>query len=183
MSDALTTLMDMGKQYAEFCMRNDGSVRPAMFANSPDGILNFMPNDFHDEKAKDFFTNSARLICATYGATSVVMVLESWVKFGKQDEQDDTPPSEAFDRKEFIILTGETKGKKTTEFLPILRTDAGTFFGFGEFDSSKLEGFQGRFTEMLPPKKPTKEMQIVAHALLERIGVTKESLLSKHGRN
>ena len=180
MNDTLKPLMNEARKYAEFCMRNSGGLPPAMFAMSEDGLMTFLPKDFQDEKAKDSFTTTGRLICAAYGATSVVMILESWAKFGNED---DTPPSEAFDRKEFIILVGETKGKKTTEFLPILRTDTGNFFGFGEFDSSQLEGFQGRFTEILPPKTPTKEMQTVAQAVLQVMGVTKTSLQSRLGRN
>ncbi len=182
--EALETLLHQARKYAEFSMRNIGHVPPTMLAMTPEGTLTFLPDGLEDEKAKTSFANTARMICVGYGATAVVMILESWATFAKQGKRlDDTSPSEAMDRKEFVVLMGETAGKKTTEFLPILRTDAGGFFGFGEFDSSGLEGFQGRFAEMLPPIKPDKQMREMAQMLLQAMGVTKNLLQPKHGRN
>lgn len=181
---ALAILLDEARKYAEFSMRNIGHVPPTMFAMTPEGTMTFLPDGLEDEKAKTSFANTARMICVGYGATAVVMILESWATFAKQGNSlDDTPPSEAMDRKEFVVLMGETIGKKTTEFLPILRTDAGGFFGFGEFDSSGLEGFQGRFAEMLPPIQPDQKMREMAQLLLQAMGVTKNLLQPKHGRN
>ena len=181
---ALEILLDEARKYAEFSMRNIGHVPPTMLAMTPEGTLTFLPDGLEDENAKTSFANTARMICVGYGATDVVMILESWATFAKEGKKlDDTPPSEAMDRKEFVVLMGETTGKKTTEFLPILRTDAGGFFGFGEFDSSGLEGFQGRFAETLPPIKPDKKMMAMAQMLLQVMGVKKSSLRSKPGRN
>ena len=87
------------------------------------------------------------------------------------------------DRKEFVILAGEATGKKTQVFLPIIRTDGGGFFGFGEFDSSGFDAFKGRFFEMLPPKKLDKQMRELAQAVLKAMGVTRVSLRPKTGRN
>ena len=137
-----------------------------------------------DDKAKTDFANAGRMICAAYEATAVVTVLESWMTFAKPGEPlDDTPPSEAFDRREFVVLIGEARDARVHSFLPIIRTDAGGFFGFGEFDSPSLEGFSGRFGQMLPPKVPTKEMRVVAQAVLTVMGITRESLNPKHGEN
>ncbi len=182
--DALKTLLEDAKNYAEFSMRNIGHVPPTMLAVTPEGTLTFLPDGLEDEKAKTSFANTARMICIGYGATAVVMILESWATFAKNGKRlDDTPPSEAMDRKEFVVLMAEAVGFKTTEFMPILRTDAGGFFGFGEFDSSQLNGFQGRFAETLPPIKPDKKRMEMAQTLLQVMGVTKSSLQSKPGRN
>jgi hypothetical protein len=40
------------------------------------------------------------------------------------------PTSEAFDRREVEVLTGETAERGEQRLLPIIRTDAGGFFGF-----------------------------------------------------
>jgi hypothetical protein len=47
------------------------------------------------------------------------------VTFAKPDKplDVDTPPSEALDRREFVILTGESRGQRKQRFLPIIRTD------------------------------------------------------------
>ena len=95
----------------------------------------------------------------------------------------ETPPSEAFDREEFVVVMGETLGRKTQRFLPILRTDAGGFFGFGEFDAMKFDGIEGRFAGMLPPEATTPEMRAVAQALLATIGITRDALQPKLGNN
>ena len=96
----------------------------------------------------------------------------------------DTLPSEAFDREEFVVVMGETQGRKTQRFLPIIRTDAGGFFGFGEFDASKFEGgIEGRFAGMLPPKETTREMREMTLAVLTVMGVTREALRPKLGNN
>ena len=164
--------------YAEFAMKNSGQVPTTMLAVTPQGLLHFLPESLADETAKNNFAEIGRLICAAYGATCMVMILESWVTMAKPDEalDMDTPPSEAFDREEFVVVMGETFGRKTQRFLPILRTDAGGFFGFGEFDASKFNGIEGRFAGMLPPKKATRETREMTKAVLAAMGVTLKSL-------
>ena len=106
------------------------------------------------------------------------------MKFAKEAAPlDDTPPSEAMDRKELVILVGEATGKKTQVFLPIIRTGAGGFFGFGEFGSIRFGGFQGRFSEILPPTKPDKRAREMAQLVLTAMGVTKSFLRTMNARN
>jgi hypothetical protein len=92
-------------------------------------------------------------------------------------------PSEAFDRQEIVLLLGEMVGSSEPRVLPIIRTDAGGFFGFGERDSSLLHKFQGRFAQMLPPKRPTAKGREAARALLAAMGITEEHLRGDAGRN
>ena len=174
----LDSLTAYAEGYAEFAMKNSGQVPTTMLAVTPQGLLHFLPESLADETAKNNFAEIGRLICAAYGATCIVMILESWVTMAKPDEalDMDTPPSEAFDREEFVVVMGETFGRKTQRFLPILRTDAGGFFGFGEFDASKFNGIEGRFAGMLPPKKATRETREMTKAVLTAMGVTLKSL-------
>ena len=67
---------------------------------------------------------------------------------------------------------GETASQKKHKFLPIIRTDAGGFFGFGEFDGPSFDHLRGRFTGLLPPKVPDIEQRTLAKAVLARLGVT-----------
>ena len=78
---------------------------------------------------------------------------------------------------------GEAQGRKTQRFLPILRTDAGGFYWFGEFDALKFDRIEGRFAGMLPPQQPTPETRAMAQALLAAMGVTRDELLPKLGNN
>ena len=186
------------RSYAAFSIRNISRVAPMLLALSAEGEAHVLPATFGDAQSKDKFDNICRTICEAYDATAVVTILESRVKLAEEG----TPPSETFGReqlskkafgarksseasglKEFVILAGEATGTKTQVFLPIVRTGAGGFFGFGESDSIRFDGFQGRFSEMLPPQKPDKEMRKVAQAALKAMGVTRVSLQPKPGRN
>ncbi len=174
---SLDLLFARAQGYADFSMRKFRHVPPALFAATPKGDLCFMPHSLADVRAKDNFANTSRLICAAYSVTAVVMTVESWATFAKPGEPlDDTPPSEAFDRREFVVLIAETVGRKTQRMLPIIRTDAGGFFGFGEFDSSAFDGFEGRFAQILPPKVLNAEQRALAKAALAVMGVTDAAL-------
>ena len=181
----LDTLATYAEGYAAFAMKNIGRVPPTMLAISPEGLLHFIPESLEDERAKNDFANIGRLICAAYGATNMVMILESWMTMAKpgQTLDTETPPSEAFDREEVVVVMGETIGRQTQRLLPILRTDAGGFFGFGEFDAMKLDGIEGRFAGMLPPGKVTPETRAITRALLAAMGVTRDALQPKFGSN
>jgi hypothetical protein len=83
------------------------------------------------------------------------------------------PPSEAFDRREVVVLTGETVGHGEQRLLPIIHTDAGGFFCFGEHDGPKLD----------PLKRPSAEGRELARAMLAATGVTAEALRGNAGWN
>ena len=166
-------------------MRNIGHVPPALLADSPKGVIQFVPDSLKDVRAKDNFANTARLICLGYEVTAAVLVLEAWMKVAETGETLDMtePPSEAFDRREVVVLTGETVQHCKQVLLPIIRTDAGGFFGFGEHDGPKLDNFKGRFAQLLPPKQPGAEGIELARAMLAAMGITQEQLRGDAGRN
>jgi len=129
-----------------------------------------MPERMGDERAKDNFANTAALICIAHDASAVVVILEAWIKVAAPGETLDLtePPSEALDRREVVVLSGEARESKRQKFLPIIRTDGGGFFGFGESDLPEFDNFQGRFAGILPPRPPAKEMQAKARLLALR---------------
>ena len=110
--ETLDDLLAQAEQYANHSMRNLGRMPPTLFLIGPDGPRMFMPESLEDGAAKDAFATNSRLMCIAHAATSVVMAIEAWAKFAKPDEKfDETePPSEAFDRREFVILMGESHG-------------------------------------------------------------------------
>ena len=170
--------MARAEGYANFAMRKIGHVPPALIADSPKGPLHFSPSSLADERAKNTFANTARLICMGYSVTAAVLVLEAWITVAKPGEKLDLtePPSESIDRREAVVLTGEALGQQKQKFLPIIRTDAGGFFGFGESDGPNLDKLTGRFTQMLPPKKPPGEARKLAREMLVAMGVTEQAL-------
>jgi hypothetical protein len=113
-------------------------------------------------------------MCIAHAATSVVMALEAWVKYAKAGEKfDETEaPSEAFDRQEVVVLLGESRTGQKQKFLPIIRSDNGKFFGFGESEVPDMDEMKGRFAQLLPTKVPDEGIREVAKVMLKVKGVT-----------
>ena len=172
---SLEQLFARAEDYANFAMRRFGSMAPALFAATEKGELWFVPKNLHTTTGpRTTLPIRPGLSAQGYAATAVVMATESWVTIAEPGKPFDanTAPSEAFDRREFVVLMGETAGQKKQKLLPIIRTDAGGFFGFGEFESECFEGFQGRFAGLLPPKVPDASHRTLARAVLKTMGVT-----------
>jgi hypothetical protein len=112
-------------------------------------------------------------MCIAHAATACVMALEAWAKFAKPGEKfDETePPSEAFDRREFVVLMGESRSGQKQKFLPMIRSDNGKFFGFGESEAPMMDEMKGRFAQLLPTKVPDDAVRDVAKAMLKVKGV------------
>jgi hypothetical protein len=166
-------------------MRDIGRVPPSLLADSPTGFIHFVPGSFRDGRAKDNFANTARLICIGYEVTAALLVLEAWIKMAKPGETLDInePPSEAFDRREVVVLTGETFEHAEQRLLPIIRTNAGGFFGLGEHIGPKLDKFEGRFAHLLAPEPPSAKSVESARALLSVMGISRGALRGSGERN
>ena len=176
----LDDLLAQAEHYANYCMRNTGRVTPALFLVGPDGPLMFVPESLADEHAKDDFAAKARLLCIAHAASACMMTMEAWAKFAKPGEKFDMTeaPSEAFDRREFVILMGESCDGLKQKFLPIMRSGNGKFFGFGESEVPSGDEMKGRFAQILPPKVPDDGLRQVAKAMLKVKGVK----VAQHGK-
>ena len=183
----LDDLLGNAKHYAEYCMRGTGSLPPTLFLIGRDGKqIMLMPKNLADEKAKDDFATQSKLMAVACGATVAVMALEAWVKTAKPGEKFDMTeaPSEAFDRREVVVLMGESiaAGQKQ-KLLPIIRSDNHKFFGFGESTGSELKNIQGRFSQLLPTKVPDEGMRALALAMLKVKGVQQAMTGKVQGRS
>lgn len=179
----LDDLLGNARHYAEYCMRGKGNLPPTFLLIDADGRqVMFMPESLVDNQAKDDFATMSKLVAVATGATAAVMALESWMTVAKPGEDYDPTelPSEAFDRKEVIVLMGESfaEGQKQ-QILPIIRSGNHKFFGFGETEMSEMESIQGRFSQMLPTKAPSREMQMLAKIMLQAKGVGQPSRIRR----
>lgn len=154
-------------------MRNSGKMAPTLFLIGADGPLMFATASLADEEEKDAFATTARLLCVAHAASACVMALESWMKIATPGEELDLsePPSESFDRQEVIVLMGESHSGMKQKYLPIIRSDNGKFFGFGELEMPVLDKMEGRFAQILPPPAVTAEHRRLAKAMLKIKGV------------
>jgi len=80
-------------------------------------------------------------------------------------------PSEAFDRHEVVVLAGEDRNGQRQQYLPIIRSDNGNFFGFNEFKMPKFDTMEGRFVGILPPNVADDEHRTLAKVMLKVKGV------------
>ena len=173
--ETLDDLLAQAEHYANFSMRNMGRLPPTLFMIGPDGTMMFMPESMEDDNAKDDFATNAKLMCIAHGATACVMAMEVWTKFATPGEKfDETErPSEAVDRREFIVLMGESHTAQKQKFLPIIRSGNGKFFGLGESEVPEMDTMKGRFTQLLPTKVPDTDMRDLAKAMLQVKGVAR----------
>jgi hypothetical protein len=169
----LDDLLAQAEHYANYSMRNIGRVPPTLFLIGADGPVIFIPENLADERAKDDFATTARLMCIAHAASACVMTLEAWAKFATPGEKLDMTeaPSEAFDRRELVVLMGESRNGQKQKLLPIIRSDNGKFFGFGESDVPDMDEMKGRFAQLLPTKVPDDGLRQVAKAMLKVKGV------------
>jgi hypothetical protein len=165
----LDDLLAQAEHYANYSMQNSGRVPPTLFLIGADGPAMFIPENLTDESAKDDFATTARLVCIAHAATATVMTLEAWMKTATPAEKMDMtePPSEAFDRREVVVLMGESRDGQKQKFLPIIRIGDGKFFGFGESDVPVMDKMEGRFAQILPPKIADAGLREVAKAMLK----------------
>ena len=166
---SLDDLLARAEHYANYCMSGTGRVTPVLFLIGADGLLMFAPESLADTNAKDDFATSARLMCIAHAATVCVMVLEAWAKFATPGEKLDMTeaPSEAFDRREVVVLMGESRDGHKQRFLPIIRSGNGKFFGFGESEVPEMDTMKGRFAQILPAKIPDAAARALAKAMLK----------------
>jgi hypothetical protein len=172
-SNSPADLLARAEVFASFSMRMRNKVPPALIAVGPSGSIFFVPSTMDDVRAKDNFANVARLICIAHGATAAVLIIEAWMSVAAADGSLDlnVPPSEALNRREIVMLACETRGGCKHKILPIIRTDAGGFFGFGEDAGPYATSLQGRFTQILLPRMPSKARQEQARRLLAGMGI------------
>lgn len=160
-------------RYARFTMKKSGFLVPTMMAATEQGIILFSPDKLSDTGAKDDFANKVRLVTASYGASEIVLIVESWITKAKSDEPLDTltPPSESYDREEVVVLIGQAPQGNITNLLPIHRLGNGKFWNLSDAEDMPADSFEGRFAGLLPPKQSDEKTQQMGKVLLEAMGV------------
>lgn len=170
----LTALANQAADYAAHMMRANGSVPPTVIADTPEGYVFGMPSGLADEAAKDRFAEASRMLVVAFGATAIAMILEAWVRLpdasGHLDTE--TPPSQAPDRREMVVVMVEGNAGRANRFLPILRDPAGNFIGFGHHPAPDFTSAEGRFASLMPGTKPSPAEAERAKAALAAMGFT-----------
>jgi hypothetical protein len=165
----LDDLMAQAAHYADFCLRNSGSMSPTLFLIGNHGPTMLVPESMTNEQEKDDFANISRMMCIAHNASACVMAMEAWLKMAKPGESLDLtePPSAAIDRQEVLVLMGEERGRQRQQVLTIIRSGNGKFFGLTPADIPTSDRTTGRFTNILPPQGSDENMQALAQIILK----------------
>ena len=169
----LEPLARQATDYALHMMRTTGSVPPTVIADTDEGYVFCMPSELSDDAAKDRFAEVTRLFAIAQSARSLVMVMEAWARLPDANGHLDTetPPSQAADRKEVVVLMLEDHSKKATSLLPILRDAEGNFTEFGDPGPLLVGDPVGRFAGLMPRNKPSVREAAQARAALLALGM------------
>jgi hypothetical protein len=171
--EGLEPLAQQAKHYALHMMRTTGSVPPTVIADTAEGYVFCMPSELTDDDAKDRFAEVTRLFAVAQHARSLVMVVEAWARLpdanGHLDT--DTPPSQAPDRKEVVVLMLEDHSRNATIILPIVRDAVGAFTSFGDPGPMQFGESAGRFSGLMPRNKPSVREAAQAKATLMALGM------------
>jgi hypothetical protein len=160
--------------FADFHLRQNGRFPATYFLLGNKGTVIFQPDTMKDEDAKDRLALAVKLLCVAHAATAVVTVMEAWGKFAVPGEKLDLKeaPSEAFDRREIVMLVGESRERTIQKCLPIVRDGRGGYFGLGDDLVPPNASLTGRFApQFLPPLPPSPKQQKWAMKKLREEGL------------
>ncbi len=172
-SDKLDALARQAKDYALHMMRTAGSVPLTVIADTKDGYVFCVPGAFTDDAAKDRFADVARLVAVAHDACALALIAEAWASLpdarGHLDTE--TPPSQSPNRQEIVALMLEDGTRQGSMLIPIVRGWNGAFVGFGNTAPVAYGQSEGRFSGMMPPRKPGPEDRAKAAAILQALGL------------
>ena len=187
--EILTVMFQKAEAYARHYMNMQGTVRPAfMFTSAdPDGpagmIMHageFSPNEKHS------FQQTMRILCVAHNVSVGVFISEIWVtrrklKPGETVDPDmalDEMPSEALDREECVLLSGETWAGMECRLFKIIRHGNGKFFNLTPDEMPPLrekkgDKVSGQMAHLLAPGEAPAPIRNAARDLLRKLGLDK----------
>jgi hypothetical protein len=171
--DKLDSLARQAKDYALHMMRTAGSMPPTVIADTAEGYVFCVPGVFTDDAAKDRFADVARLLAVAHNASALVLIAEAWASLpdARGHIDTETPPSQSANRKEIIALMLEDGNRQGSMLIPIVRGWNEVFVGFGDTAPVAYGQSEGRFSGMMPPRKPGPDDRAKAAALLQALGL------------
>ena len=174
----LNEVVKQAVKYAEQSMKSIGHVPPTLLAQTPDGLIIHTPREMEDERHKNNFANTARMIAVAHDATAVAVILESWMTSAREGKPLDPsiPPAESPDRDECVVIQAEANGAAKTKFLSIQRNSNRKFTGFScDHPDLNKDEMQGRFVGILPPKQASLENKKMAKQVLMVMGIVTDN--------
>ena len=167
--ESLDDLFEYARHYAD-SLRKAGKFQPKFLILSSAGSVLSLQVNLSNAHAKRASVKIARVVSIAYAATAAAFIAEGWIS-----HTGNVKPSEAPDREEGFIITGETyadgKHKSLLSTLPLHKN-----VSRGNPKIIQSGGAQGSFANILPTKRPNAKLQSEAKKLLGQISITHEML-------
>ncbi len=177
---ALRARFDHDVRHAEATLLQDGYLAPMFAVTTGDGRLLPVMADFGSPEAKQACVNAVRLLCVAEDAVMAMHWAEAWLVVGELAPG--VSPGQSDRRVEAVLVSINGRigrdVKSLSSVREILRGPDGRATGLrplalpGGKKGSQVD-LGGPMSELLPPRLPTREQRLVAHAALERMGVLK----------
>ena len=154
--------MDFSEGAASQILHSLGRLMPAFLGIGADGPFTVLER----AEEKDAFADIIRLECIARHARMGVFIAEAWftvtvLEPGQSPQA--VRPSEDPSHRECVILHGEAAGVAgIARLLPILRDPRGGFSGLGKPEVYPEEDTGGRYSELLPRRRPSDYERVAA---------------------
>ena len=177
--ETLHDLLQQAEHYAEASMLSRGAVPLSLMVLAPEGLLVHATDKSDTNEQKKYFATVATVAAVAYKATAVAVIAESWVaglaERSEEDSSDVNAPSESSDRKEAVMIIGQSRSATTTRFLFIDRDNSGGFTGFGPSLLPDMDGgLEGHFSNLMPARETDDDDSLAAFRLLQSAGINIE---------
>jgi hypothetical protein len=114
--EALNELLAQAEIYAKRALAEKGEIAPTLFMHGADDTAMLRAQGLTDDRSKDKFAATARLMCLAHAANATVFVSEGWMAVAKKRKELDMskPPSQYAERHEILMIMGETRFEHET---------------------------------------------------------------------
>lgn len=159
--------------HAEHTLLADGVLTPLVVVVGRDGGSRLMPMDLRDDAAQTRSVNAARLLAVSTDANLVICRCEVWAVVGGE-LADGVTPALSDRRVEAVAVAAAARVgagvERRLSLREIVRGEDGRPAALrdvpGSRPASTLGGVDGWMTDLLAPRRPTQDEQVLAGLLL-----------------
>jgi hypothetical protein len=181
--ETLDDLLHQAEHYAEASMLARGVVPLSLMVLGREGLLVHATDRCETDHQKTYFATVATVAAVAYEASAVAVIAESWISGldawvsgpdprGGSNVSNTVSPSEAPDRKEAVVIYGQSRNATTTRVLSFDRDALGEFTAFGPSILPDIDGgLEGYFSRLMPARETNKDDSLAAFRLLQSAGI------------
>jgi hypothetical protein len=149
--EQLVAVASLGRDYADWRMRLDGYITPALTGICPEGYLLFAPDEIVSSRDRAFFDMASKLVCTAYRVAGAAIVIEAQVDSHKAPHGGTTVIKRNAPEAGVLVLS-ETRTNSARTMLTVMRDNQGRYTGLTESKSQDFQITSGRYRNFVPRK-------------------------------